>query len=180
MQGSTGHLPAYVPEPPAGTQWGPSSPRRSSGRRVRHTCAGGGFLTRLEHLWCTMCRTWGEKLRGKERRWPEMWEERKGKKMVVREKEREKKDHLYVTHCFILAANYQLRRLGLVLIFPLLGSLTLFYTRGPLGFRAHRNSLKLHSNSWVYRWFSGRRVIHSFYRILKGVHNPPDGKDSLL
>ena len=30
-----------------------------------------------------------------------MWEERKGKKMVVREKEREKKNHLYVTHCFI-------------------------------------------------------------------------------
>ena len=26
--------------------------------------------------------------------------------------------------------NYQLRRFGLVLIFPLLGSLTLFYTRG--------------------------------------------------
>lgn len=86
-----GHLSVYVPEPPAGTQWGPSSPRRSSGRRVRRTCAGGGFLTRLEHLWCTMCRTWGEKLRGKERRWPEMCEERKGKKMVVREKKREKK-----------------------------------------------------------------------------------------
>ena len=59
-----------------------------------------------------------------------MCEERKGKKMVVREKKREKKNHLYVTHCFILAANYQLRRFGLVLIFPLLGSLTLFYTRG--------------------------------------------------
>ena len=59
-----------------------------------------------------------------------MCEERKGKKMVVREKKREKKNHLYVTHCFILAANYQLSRFGLVLIFPLLGSLTLFYTRG--------------------------------------------------
>lgn len=71
-------------------------------------------------------------------------EKRKGDGGQRREKG--KKNHLYVTHCFILAANYPLRRLALVLIFPLLGSLTLFYTRGPPGFRAHSNSLKLHSN----------------------------------
>lgn len=55
-------------------------------------------------------------------------EERKGD--GGQRKEKGKKNHLYVTHCFILAANYQLRRLGLVLIFPLLGSLC-FIPGGP-------------------------------------------------
>ena len=57
-----------------------------------------------------------------------MWEERKEKKVVVRGKKMKEKKNLYVITCLILAANYRLRSLDLVLIFPLLGSLTL-YTR---------------------------------------------------
>lgn len=65
---SQGRVPSsmHIPEPPVDTQWGPSSPRKSSARTEQRICAGGGFSTKLEHLWCKMCKKWGEKWKEQE------------------------------------------------------------------------------------------------------------------
>lgn len=95
---SQGRVPSsvHVPEPPVDTQWGPSSPRMSSARTEQHICAGGGFSTKLEHLWCKMRKRWGEKWKEQEevtkdgrQRGVKRWQT--GERVMVRGKKKEKK-----------------------------------------------------------------------------------------
>lgn len=147
---SQGRVPSsvHVPEPPVDTQWGPSSPRMSSARTEQRICAGGGFSTKLEHLWCKMRKRWGEKWKEQEKvtkdgrqRGVKRWQ--RGERVMVRGKKKEKKSYY-----FIWAANDASESFGLTWQ-P--HWVPLFYLRTGIAnlarkhFRANRNSIYMDS-----------------------------------